>query len=386
MKKNKFLGVLTIIFSITLTACGGGGGSSAPTIVIKNGVFKDSNVSGLRFVSGGESGVTNNLGSFTYEEGQMVTFSIGNVTLGSGMGKAIMTPVDLVSRGTLSSPEVINIARFLIMLDKDNMPSNGIEISPKVQSIANTWDDVDFTAADFPTQNVNEIITQASVEDSIVHTLPDIETATNHLRTTLLCASAGAYIGMYSGSESGNVALVVNPVNGEINGSTYNPSNQVSVELKNITALDYDMGLSFVTGEDSAKLFSGELSSTETFSGTWVNSANNTQNGTYSVNRVGGVSDAIYRYTVVFVGGDKGLFTFDVDQANIITGTAFSVSTNEQESLSGKLENNTLTVTTASGTKIDGVLDEETFTINGVWSNVTDLQAGSFAGGGCRLN
>jgi hypothetical protein len=384
MLKINGLIALTTVSLFGLTACGGGGSSSS--VVKKNGVFKDSNVSGLSYVSGGQDGVTDASGGFIYEDGEDVAFSIGAVALGSGTGKAVMTPVDLVANGTLASAEVINKVRFLMMLDKDNTPSNGIEISKKVQAKAESWLAVDFAAADFPTQNVNNIVTSASVADGIEHEIPEATVAATHLKTTLLCANAGAYVGSYEGTESGNIALVVNPVTGEVVGSSYNPENEVSVEISSTTALDYDMGLEFVSAEDSAKEFTGKLNSTEDLSGTWENSANTSLKGTFSAERLGGESDAVYRYTVPFTGGDQGLFTFDVDKSNNVKGTTYSVSTNEESEITGKLVDNKLTAKSADGTEIDGVLDEETLTLSGVWSNVTDLEAGSYVGGGCRLN
>ena len=376
---------LMAVSLLGLTACGGssGGGSS---VVVTNGVFKDSNVSGLSYESGGQTGKTDAAGKFKYEDGKDVTFSLGKVDLGSGKGKAVMTPVDLVTDGTLASPEVINKVRFLMMLDKDNTPSNGIEISQKVQAKAASWTSVNFAANDFPTQNVNNIVTSASVEDAVVHELPDAVAAAIHLKTTLLCANAGAYVGSYEGSESGNIALLVNPVTGGVVGSSYNSENEVSVEIKNTKALDYDKGLEFVSGEDSAKTFSGKLNSTEALSGTWENSEDTTKKGTFSGQRLGGESNAVYRYTVSYSGSDKGLFTFDVDQGNNIKGTTHSVSTNKESAITGKLVDNKLTAASVDGTKIDGDLDVDTLTLSGVWSNVTALEAGTYTGSGCRLN
>ncbi len=384
MFKNNTLVVLTAASLLGLTACGGGGGGSAAPVK-KDGIFKDSNVSGLSYISGDQTGVTDSSGSFTYEEGEDVAFALGGVKLGAGKGKAVMTPVDLVADGSLASVEVINKVRFLMMLDKDNTPSNGIEISQKVQDKAKSWETIDFAATDFPTQAVNRIVTEASVEDAVVHELPDALVATTHLKTTLLCANAGAYIGTYKGTESGNIALVVNPATGEVNGSSYNPGNEVSVDINSTTALDYDMGLEFVSAEDSAKVFTGKLDSTEAISGAWENSADTAQKGTFSAERLGGESDAVYRYTVSFTGGDKGLFTFDVD-GDDVKGIAYSVSSNKKSVITGKLEDNELTAQSDDGTKIDGKLDEETLTLSGVWSNVTALEAGSYTGAGCRLN
>ncbi len=386
MFKINGLIAITTVSLFGLTACGGGGGSSA-SVVKKIGVFKDSNVTGLSYVSGGQSGVTDTAGSFVYEDGEDVAFSIGKVELGSGAGKAVMTPVDLVTDGTLASAEVINKVRFLMMLDKDNTPSNGIVISQKVQAKAESWNAVDFAATGFPTQAVNSMIVEASVEDAIAHELPEATAAATHLKTTLLCANAGAYVGSYDGTESGTLALVVNPVTGEVNGSSYNPENQVSVEIKNSAALDYDMGLEFVSGEDSAKTFSGKLDSTESLSGTWENSADATQKGSFSGDRLGGASNAVYRYTASFIGGDKGVYTFDVDQGNNVKGTVYSVSTQKETALSGKIVDNKLTATSTAGDEVTGFIDEDNLAFTtGQWINGQQQTGGSFSGAGCRLN
>ena len=378
----KINGLITVSL-LGLTACGGGGGSSSD---VANGVFRDSSVSGLTYESGRLTGVTNEQGAFRYEEGTDVSFNIGAVDLGSGAGQPVMTPLNLVEGGELATPEVINRARFLMMLDKDNMPGNGIELSREVQEIAGDWPSVDFTATDFPTAAVNRIITEASVADETVHELPDAETASAHLRTTLLCSNAGAYIGSYTGGEEGNIALVVNPITGEVSGSSFNAANEVSTEISNTTVLDFDAGLEFAGADDVGKTYSGIINSTESISGDWVSTLDATQDGSFDVNRLGGASDAMFRYTVSFTGSDKGLFTFDVDSRNRVTGTSYSVSTNEESPLEGSLEDNTLTVTASNGTRIDGVLDPETLSLSGVWSNVDNLQAGAYVGAGCLLN
>lgn len=63
-----------------LTACGGGGGSGGSGTSLATGYFKDSNTQGLRYVAGGQAGVTGADGSFTYEVGRPVSFYIGSGT------------------------------------------------------------------------------------------------------------------------------------------------------------------------------------------------------------------------------------------------------------------------------------------------------------------
>ncbi|MBF0137430.1 MAG: DUF1566 domain-containing protein [Magnetococcales bacterium] len=57
----------------------------------------------------------------------MVTFKIGEITLGSAAGATVLTPINLVPNGTSGSIEVVNIARLIQGLD-DNKYDNKIKI------------------------------------------------------------------------------------------------------------------------------------------------------------------------------------------------------------------------------------------------------------------
>ncbi len=376
---------LFLAASLALSACGGGGGSSSAKIL--NGVFKDTNVAGLSYLSGKLKGVTDQNGGFKYEEGSHVSFSVGKVQLGSAPGKPVMTPLDLVANGTLNSDEVINKVRFLMMLDKDNNPNNGIQISSKVLKKAESWAPVNFASASFPEQAVIDYLVDASVADGISHTIPDKNLALKHFRTTLLCANTGAYIGDYSGSESGKIAMVLDPVTGEVKGASYNPDNQVSVEVKSIEPIDYDANLSFVSAEDSAKKFTGKFSSTELMEGSWFDVSRSQQKGNFSAKRIADSnSSAIYRYTVSYTGNDKGVFYFNIDRKNKISGSAYSVIKQKKVSLSGTLNGKSFSARSSDGTQINGIINLQTQALTGVWSNVSLLQTGTFSGGGCRSN
>lgn len=389
MLKNKAKFKQTnIIFMLSttliLTACGGGSSQSGTKVL--NGVLKDSNVAGVSYVSGKQKGITNRNGGFKYEEGNKVAFSIGEVQLGSGIGKSVMTPLDLVVNGTLKSDEVINKVRFLMMLDKDNNTSNGIEISQKVLTKANTWAPINFSSGSFPSQTVVGYLVQASVEDEIAHVLPEKDIATKHLRTTLLCANAGAYVGSYSGGESGNIALILDPTTGDVKGSSYNADNQVSVEVKSTSPIDYDTDLSFISAEDSAKKFNGKFISSEIMEGDWFDISRPLRKGSFSAERLTDTGNVVYRYTASFIGGDKGVFTFNIDKNNKITGTSYSIKKQEKIALTGTLKGNKLSASTADGISINGTLNTDTHAFTGVWTNLAALQTGTFSGGGCKLN
>ena len=127
-------------------------------------------VAGVTYKTATQQGVTGLDGSFQYEEGETVRFSVGDTLLGEVKGKAKVTPFDLADSPVLTGINitwalvgepwdrgdyegdpfpnlfitdtlvevnpfhtVINIAVFLQSLDHDAAPDNGIEIR---QSIA----------------------------------------------------------------------------------------------------------------------------------------------------------------------------------------------------------------------------------------------------------
>jgi len=121
-----------------LQGCGGGGGSdSTPTPQVLSGTFVDAAVQGLSYETATQSGVTDSLGTFQYLAGETVAFSIGSISLGQGIAKTQMTPIDLVSGATgADNSTVINILRLLQTMDDDNTPANGIVILDAISTAA----------------------------------------------------------------------------------------------------------------------------------------------------------------------------------------------------------------------------------------------------------
>ncbi len=87
-------------------------------IVVASGIFGETPVAGIDYVSGSVSGVTGSDGAFEYEAGQPVEFSIGDIALGRAVaGKALITPSELVAEGSVDSAAAVNIERLLQSLD-----------------------------------------------------------------------------------------------------------------------------------------------------------------------------------------------------------------------------------------------------------------------------
>ncbi len=107
--------------------------TSSPRDTLLVGRFVDSEVSGLRYICGSRTGLTNSDGKFYFKTGEIIQFFIGDVALIAGdpaEAEALMTPIELVAGAIFVENEsVLNIARFILTLDIDGDPENGIEIT-----------------------------------------------------------------------------------------------------------------------------------------------------------------------------------------------------------------------------------------------------------------
>lgn len=217
---RKFLWLLLTPY---LFACGGGtdrnelshdGGSS--------GVFVDSPVEGLRWVSAGVEGLTDAKGTFQYTENAKVALYVGDILIGEATGDTVLIPVDLVpGAADITDPEVTNIVRFLMTLDNDANPTNGIEISgpsanlAQGQSLNFAQSTEDFTASG-GVQTLVAALTSAT--DAGARSLVLVADAQAHVENTIKDLLAGRYTGTYSGSDSGSWEAVIG-VDGVLTGS-----------------------------------------------------------------------------------------------------------------------------------------------------------------------
>lgn len=149
--RNTFKFLALLCLSLLVFACSNDDDTPTPDPVQENpdpvpdpepepevltGVFKDAEVEGLTFETTTQSGTTNAAGEFTYQEGEQVTFKVGNVTIGSAMGQELVTPITLAQTvepdATIESSLAQNIAALLQTLDIDGDETNGVSITPEV--------------------------------------------------------------------------------------------------------------------------------------------------------------------------------------------------------------------------------------------------------------
>ena len=120
------LGVLIVL--LTITGCGSGGSSGSTS---QTGIFLDSPVSGLGYVTDTQQGMTGTGGSFTYQNGERIHFFLGDIELCDVEAGPIVTPIDCVAGAVdETNPRVTNMLMFLQALDFDDDPQNGIDITP----------------------------------------------------------------------------------------------------------------------------------------------------------------------------------------------------------------------------------------------------------------
>lgn len=132
---------MSILALYLLSGCGGGSRTANPSLpiatespvtttnsVTKIGQLVDSPVANIGYRTNTRSGYTNANGEFEYEEGEVVTFFIGDIVFPPSAANTLLTPLNMANSDDILSPTTINIIRLLQSLDADGNPYNGIVI------------------------------------------------------------------------------------------------------------------------------------------------------------------------------------------------------------------------------------------------------------------
>lgn len=122
--------------ALSLSGCLGGSSSSSSDAGNLTGTFVDSPVSGLDYLgSSTPAGQTNENGEFTYVAGENISFSIGDLELGSTAGAAIVTPLNVTEGAeTAADQRVTNKLILLQTLDADGDLNNGIQLTDAIRA------------------------------------------------------------------------------------------------------------------------------------------------------------------------------------------------------------------------------------------------------------
>jgi len=187
--------IFVALTSLSLAAClaeeeagsSSDDGSQTQNVEVKSGYFIDSVVGNIKYKTETQSGTTSSEGLFKYKEGETVTFSVGDISLPAATAKPQITPVDMVSGGTVDSEEVVNIARLLQTLDSDGDASNGISIEDSAHTSASGYSlDFSQSTADFGSSaSVSNYIAAAAAVGSSSETLETAANAKTHLTASV---------------------------------------------------------------------------------------------------------------------------------------------------------------------------------------------------------
>jgi Putative Ig domain len=368
-----------------------------PPPVIAVGTFRDATVSGLGYSSGEENGVTDSKGKFNYEVGESVTFAVGKVILGTAaQGKELITPVDIVPNGTGTSQQVLNIVRFLMMLDQDGVPDNGIEISEAVRTAADSWSAVDFATADLPNA-LAQIIAAAQSADGGSHVLPNAGEAQRHLNETFFCTHSGLYLGTTTWDAptpgTSPFALVADADQSGVGYYRYDAAGGY-VNFMGGGGPGYDESLD---GSFASTLEHGPALSIS-LAGSWldINHVNGSwgsqpaaiggpEGGTFEVARIDAAKDPQYRF-VGALRNATGVLQLDVNftspGAGEVTGMLYLLATDEKLSITGTIFGSDLTASAGNSIDLSGRYEDSGGRLR------IDGNRGpyNFHTDGCRLN
>ncbi|WP_422996353.1 esterase-like activity of phytase family protein [Undibacterium sp. Di24W] len=149
MMRNRAITGLTILAAAAaLLACGDSNNVDQKVVPAPvSGVFLDAAVEGLEYAANGAAKQsTSASGGFTCLNGETVAFNVGGINLGSGACSATITPLTLAGSDKIRDDKVVNRLLALQLLDTDNDPANGIQISSAVKT-ALTTQSLDFNLA-----------------------------------------------------------------------------------------------------------------------------------------------------------------------------------------------------------------------------------------------
>jgi len=386
----KVFRILSALLPLGLVACGGGGGGGGgatpppppPPPAALSGQFKFGNAAGVTYTTASRSGTTDALGTFLYTAGESVELSIGGVVIGSASGRQLLTPYDLVAGGTADSQAVQNIARFLLMLDENEDPDDGIAISANVQQAAGNWAQVDFDTNDLEDELVTIISDVASV-DNRAAALPDATVAREEIADDAYCVMSGFFFGDLAGDRTVRVVLNMNPATGQI---TAFYDGAMTTFVSSPVSLSNSRTFVATAGDGSGNSFEGGFDSYNQVSGVWT--IDNTS-GTFSVDRRLPDSTAAYVFTGRFYRRTVGTLldgplVINVDDQGAVVVDSHDFNFGQNYRASGTFTNGLMSYDYGDGQEHTGMPDENLYIV-GSGRQVNLVNRPWFAQG-CKLN
>ncbi len=216
MDRFAFAGTAAAVI-LALTGCGGSGGSGGGGggDTTQTAHFVDNAVTGLHYTCDGSEDVkvTEAQGALRCPKGAAVRFLVGDIELGETVlndNTLFITPADLAGEGADENDNTVtNISRFLISLDADRAPDNGIQIDPASHLELGLAIDFAQDPAAFETAVASalEMLT-ADLPDGPFALVPE-QDAREHVTVALYLTNAGLYRGTVSYDDATRTGMTI---------------------------------------------------------------------------------------------------------------------------------------------------------------------------------
>jgi hypothetical protein len=155
------------------------------TLPILTGEFRDGPFIGLGYKTPSQAGVTDVHGRFTYLAGEVITFFIKNLRVGSTTAATSLTLASLDDGldTDLSRPSTVNRARFVLSLSRESDFRNGVTISKEIgDTIGKHIDGLSF---DFETDSFEKATSLHAIFAELNLRFRGAAEVRNHLRRSL---------------------------------------------------------------------------------------------------------------------------------------------------------------------------------------------------------
>ncbi|MBF0177320.1 MAG: hypothetical protein HQL63_10825 [Magnetococcales bacterium] len=246
--------------------------ANTATTIASTGQLMDAPVQGVTYSTPTLSGVTDSQGTFQYHTGEPVSFSVGQVFLGSTTGASVVTPISLGGPGaTSATASAINIATFLQSLDQNKGGVSSIVIPSSVASALTTSNPV--LGAHVSALNASNNL--SSVSTVMPHIVSSVSSLYPNGATSVSASSAQN--AMIANLTAGNVSLTyARPTFSSVNSGTYSGTY---ASVANSTGSSHDSGTWTMTinayGDVSATLVSGGTGGSSTSATGYVDASSN---------------------------------------------------------------------------------------------------------------
>ncbi|SPO06596.1 uncharacterized protein DNG_09286 [Cephalotrichum gorgonifer] len=225
-------------------------GPASSSSRLLTGRFLDGPLVGLDYRTPSHEGVTDGEGRFLYREEEVVTFSIGSLTIGSAAGKSSLTLAHLVdsedkareATPDVTRPDTVNRARFIQSLGRETDLRSGVSIDSRIREAVNANADKILFASDASSFEH----AASTVFDKLGHRLRGAAEARNGVRRALQGIKALRDVRIPFRDGSYAEADIFHPLDAGSEGKTYPVLLRLSVYGRaftigsRLTQADYD--------------------------------------------------------------------------------------------------------------------------------------------------